>query len=65
MTTGRSFAASTSQKGNSLQLINVWTAQPVGEAVNFGAARIIPANTGDANVFVLGGDAILYGLFSR
>ncbi len=53
------------QKGNSLQLINVWTAQPVGEAVNFGAARIIPANTGDANVFVLGGDAILYGLFSR
>lgn len=53
------------QKGDSLQLINVWTGQPAGEAVNFGAARIIPVNTGDANVFVLGGDAVVYALFSR
>ena len=53
------------QKGSSLQPISLWTGQPSGDAVDFGAARIIPSNTNGANLFAVGGDAVVYALFTR
>ena len=51
--------------GKSLIPIDAWTGEPLGKAVNFGAARFIPTNTGDGNLYVVAGEALVYGLFVR
>ena len=53
------------RKGNALQLVNRWTGQPGGDMKDLPGARLIPANTGDANLFVVGGDAVVYALIAR
>ena len=51
--------------GNTLTLINAWTGEVASEAVTLPGARIIPSNNSDANLFVVGGDAVVYALFAR
>jgi outer membrane protein assembly factor BamB len=51
--------------GSTVTKLNAWTGEAMGESVNLPGARLIPANTTDANVFVVGGDATVYALFPR
>jgi outer membrane protein assembly factor BamB len=51
--------------GTTITKLNAWTGEVMGDAVDLPGAQLIPANTTDANVFVVGGDAIVYALFPR
>ena len=52
-------------RGKNLYRIDARTGERVGEGIDFSAARFVPTNTNDGNVYVLGGDAIVYALFAR
>lgn len=53
------------RKGTALQRIDRWTGRPEGEPADLPGARIIPANVQDANLFVVGGDAVVYAFLAR
>jgi len=52
-------------KQGKLVALDAGTGEASGDPVALPGARLIPTNTTDANLFVLAGDARVYGLFSR
>ncbi|MHC4340769.1 MAG: outer membrane protein assembly factor BamB family protein [Planctomycetota bacterium] len=52
-------------KGNHLILLDAHTGAALGPRVSFAAARLIPTNHWDGNLFVVAGDAVVYALFAR
>lgn len=52
-------------KGNALSLVDAWTGEVQAGPVTVPGARFIPANTKDANLYVVVGDAKVYALFPR
>lgn len=53
------------KKGTTVTKLNAWTGEVIGDPVDLPGAQLMPANTTDANVFLVGGDAIVYALFPR
>jgi hypothetical protein len=51
--------------GGKLVAIDMWTGEPVGDEVTMPGVRLIPVNTGSANLYVVAGDAIVYAFFPR
>jgi len=52
-------------KGNSLQVVNAYTGEAMGDAVRIPGARLIPSNPYDATLIVGAGDATVYALYPR
>ncbi|MDH3591158.1 MAG: PQQ-binding-like beta-propeller repeat protein [Planctomycetota bacterium] len=50
--------------GNTVTLVNAWSGAE-GDSATLASGRLMPANTGSANVFVVGGDAVVYALYPR
>jgi len=53
------------QTGTTLAAINPWNGEVKKGPLDVGGLRIIPANTTSGTLFAVGGDAIIYALFSR
>jgi hypothetical protein len=53
------------QKGSSLVALDMWTGEPAGSAVGISGVRMIPANTSSANLYLVGGNAIVYAFYPR
>lgn len=53
------------KKGDKLIALDMWTGEPVGDAVSMPTVRLIPVNTGSANLYLVGGNAIVYGFYPR
>lgn len=53
------------QKGTTLVALDMWTGEPVGEAQNIPGARLIPVNTSSANIYLVAGNAVVYGFYPR
>jgi len=52
-------------KGNALSLVDGWTGEVKAGPATIPGARFIPANTKDANLYAVVGDAKVYALFPR
>jgi len=52
-------------RGKSLLVIDARTGERTGAGVDFSAARFVPTNTFDKNIYAVGGDAVVYALFAR
>jgi hypothetical protein len=52
------------RKGTNLILVNAYTGEGV-KSVDLKGARLVPANHSDSNLFVVGGDAVVYALYPR
>jgi len=53
------------KKGDKLVALDMWTGEPAGDMVSVAGVRLIPVNTGSANLYLVGGDAIVYGFFAQ
>jgi outer membrane protein assembly factor BamB len=53
------------QKGTTLVALDMWTGEPVGEAVSVPGMRLLPVNTTSANLFLVAGNAVIYGFYPR
>jgi len=53
------------QKGTTLVALDMWTGEPAGKAVNVPGMRLIPVNTSSANLYLVAGNAVIYGFFPR
>ncbi|MGH7163532.1 MAG: PQQ-binding-like beta-propeller repeat protein [Planctomycetota bacterium] len=51
--------------GRKLSLLDAYTGEAVAGPVDIPSARLFPANTKDANLYIVGGDAVLYTLYPR
>lgn len=53
------------QRGKALFVLDAWTGEQLGDGIDFSAARFILSNPHDGNLFAVGGDAVIYALFTR
>ncbi|HEX5137400.1 MAG TPA: PQQ-binding-like beta-propeller repeat protein [Planctomycetota bacterium] len=53
------------KKGDKLVALDMWTGEPAGDMVSIAGVRLIPVNTGSANLYLVGGNAIVYGFYPR
>jgi outer membrane protein assembly factor BamB len=52
-------------KGSTLSVLDAATGEVIVGGVAIPGARLIPTNVEDGNLFVVGGDAVVYALFAR
>lgn len=52
------------RRGSRLSLVHAWTGEE-GKTVDVSGARLFPVNASDANLFLVGGDAVVYALYPR
>jgi outer membrane protein assembly factor BamB len=53
------------KKGDKLVALDMWTGEPAGDAVSIAGVRLIPVNTSSANLYLVGGNAVVYGFYPR
>lgn len=53
------------KKGDKLIALDMWTGEPAGDAVSVAGVRLIPVNTSSANLYLVGGNAVVYGFYPR
>ncbi|MCK6460014.1 MAG: PQQ-binding-like beta-propeller repeat protein [Planctomycetes bacterium] len=53
------------KKGDKLVALDMWTGEPAGETVSIAGVRLIPVNTSSANLYLVGGNAVVYGFYPR
>lgn len=53
------------QKGTTLTVLNIWTGEPMSDVVNIAGARLVPVNTGSANLYLVAGNAVVYAFYPR
>jgi hypothetical protein len=53
------------KKGDKLVALDMWTGEPAGDVVSVAGVRLVPVNTSSANLYLVGGSAVVYGFYPR